>query len=111
MDVPVSRASAATSMRSTSIGISKPGREVAAELRVRVRIGAAKLMVQMRRPDDDEPFGLGDLSQREQQRDRIGAARQRDSHTGTRRKQSVIADSAADGIDDHSWVRSVRRVR
>ena len=68
----------------------QPGREIAAELRVGIGIGAAQLMVQMRRAGDDETFGLGDLAQREQQRHRIGAARQRDGHTAARRKQSVI---------------------
>ena len=90
----------------------EPGAEVAAELRVRIGIGAAKLMVQMRRPDDPEASCVSDVAKRVQQRDRVGPARQRDSDTAAGRKQSVTADSAADGVDHfHRCVRCDGGVR
>ena len=91
---------AATSTRSMSIGISSPAGKVATEPLVGIRIGTAKLMVQMRRADDASAFGLGNLAKREQQRHRIGSARQRDSDTASGRKQSVTPDSATGRIDD-----------
>jgi hypothetical protein len=40
-------------------------------------------MVEVRGPDDLKALGLGDLTQHEQQRDRVGAARQRNSDAAT----------------------------
>ena len=80
-------------------GYVEPGGQVAAELRVCIRLGAAKLMVQMCRAGNLKAFGLCDLAEREQQRDRICSARQRDNDTAAGRKQSVTADGAADGVD------------
>ena len=93
IEVPVSRASAATSMRSISIGISS--------LAARSRQNSASASASAPRswwfrcaaPTTTKPSACGDLAQREQQRDRIGAARQRDGHTGTR----------AEAIRDCGW--------
>jgi hypothetical protein len=74
--------------------------EIPAEFRIGISVRAAKLMIQVRRAHDVKALGLGELTQRTQQRDRIGAAGQRDSHTAAARKQSVIADGATDGVRD-----------
>ena len=87
--------------------------EVAAKLLVGVCLGAAQLMVQVRGAGDVKALGLGELAQHEQQRDRIGAAGQSDNHAAPRRKQSIAANRAADGVDDYgalgAWVRQVRK--
>ena len=55
-------------------------------------------MVQVRGSRQGEPFSAGQLAQEQQERHRIGPARQSDNRTGTPRKQPESTDCAPNGI-------------
>jgi hypothetical protein len=76
------------------------GGEPAAEVLVPVRVRPPELMIEMGCAGHEESVGLGNLLQNQEQRDRIGAARQRDDHARARRKQSMLAEGPAYGRED-----------
>src|SRR5688500_5767268 len=83
----------------------QPRCEIPAKLLVRICIGAAKQMVQMRRAREVKALGLGNVAQHEQERDRVGSAGQGYSHSASRWQQAVGPNRTADGIDDDHCAR------
>jgi hypothetical protein len=57
-------------------------------------------MIEVRHARHLEPFAICDLSQSEEQPDRIGSAGQRNSHTAACWKKSVSAKSATDRVEE-----------
>ena len=58
-------------------GHAEPIGERAAERRIRVRIGAANVVIEMREPGEDDLVARGEIAQQECERDRIGSAETR----------------------------------
>jgi hypothetical protein len=85
--------------RNTSMGA-----EVLAERLIRIRIGAAQLMIQVHRTGKAKSLGRGHLLQHNQQRDRIGASRERDDRARPPREQTEAMNRSTNGVEQ-GWHR------
>ena len=80
-------------------------REVPAEPLVRISLGAAQLMIEMRHARERQFSSRLEVAQDVEQRDRIRSTRQRDEDTGAAGKHARASESCAERGDE----RHVRR--
>ena len=81
-------------------GHAEPIGERPAERRVRVGLGAANVMIEMREPGEHDLAARGEVAQQERERDRVGSAGHRRDHTRARRPERMPGGVATHAIDE-----------